>query len=211
MRVSHVAYVVSFGSRAHVMLQFDVCACRWDIPSWFRRAPTDGASPSHVCRGTRHQHHVACIDVDVHCRTWVVLGHGARVQRLVSRNAHVVRARARRNVPWTSKRTSGCVSLLPSLRMHRLRSHAPTPWDVKNARHRRQMDNGKHGKRRDRYSAVQAWKSGAWICSTKGDTRMRALKRKQALTQAAIFASHELGHDVEGARKVPIRGGEFNG
>lgn len=40
---------------------------------------------------------------------------------------------------------------------------------------------------------------------------MRALKRKQALTHAAIVASHELGRGVEGARKVPIRGGEFNG
>lgn len=177
MHVSHVAHFVSLGSHARATSHVDVHTCRSDMPSWFRPAPTDGASNSHVRRATRFQHHVTRIDANALRRTWIVLRHDARAQRLVSMTAPVVRERARRNVLWTSMVT-GCFSS-PRFFFY----HLPPPTSNREgASHDEWMDNCMNGKRRESYSAVLPRQCGAWSCFTKeelGCSHRSANKRRR--------------------------------
>lgn len=184
------------------MPQVHLCACRSDMPSWFRRAPIDGASHSHVCRGTRSRHHVACIDANVLRRTWIVLGHDAGAQRLVSRNAPVVGARAGGHVPWTSKRTTCFFSLFffstPRPVFRRERSCPSARGRCKSHK----MDGHSH-----QWQATEklfCCTSAAACCVEllyKRETWTLALKPRQAPAQTTISISHDIGHGMKGHEK----------
>lgn len=186
---------------AHAMPQVHLCVCRSDMPSWLGRAPTDGASHSHVCRGTRSRHHVACIDANALRRTWIVLGHDARAQRLVSRNAPVVGARAGDHVPWTSKRTkcfffSVFFYTTPSPREGRLLALT-----------RGRCKSQKMGGHSHQWQATEK----LFCCSStetwcveplyKRETWTLALKPRRASAQTTISVSHDIGHDMKGHDK----------